>query len=541
MTAPLILRARRVITMVPGSDPEAICVDRGRIQAVGAVSDLRDLQPEAEVRDLGDAVIVPGFNDAHLHLLMTVENLLHLDLSADAVHSIGELCALVGREAAAQPPGSWIRGSRYDDAKLSDGRGLTRWDLDRVAPEHPVLVMHVAGHWGVVNSAALRLAGIDEATDEPPGGAFGRDAARRLDGRLLEQALFDFAFPAWSRSGRTVAPTSSDAQRRSALRRALERFHAAGITSATDAMVGIDDLPFLLAAEREGDLTLRLNLLVSAETYDRFRDRQPGLLRESGMRLAGIKTFIDGAIGGRTCLMDEPFEGTSDDYGIQTRTTAELRDTVRRAQEDGVPACVHANGDRAIRTVLGLMEEAQRAVPRPGLRHRVEHCSIVDEGILRRMHDLGAIAVPFGSYVHYHGARLLDWYGERRVRRMFAHRWFLDAGVLVAGSSDYPCGPFEPLLAMQSCVTRTGFDGTPLGPGQRITAPEALALYTTSAAATTGETGEKGTLAPGRRADLVVLGDDPLRHEPRTLSEIPVLETWVGGRSVWEATLSGHA
>lgn len=535
MTAPLILRARRVVTMVPGSDPEAICVEGERIRALGTVSDLRDLHPQAEVRDLGDRVIVPGFNDAHLHLLMTAEDLLHLDLSADAVHSISELDALLRREAARQPAGTWIRGSRYDDAKLSDGRGVTRWDLDRMAPDHPVLVVHVAGHWGVVNSLALRLAGIDEATEEPPGGAFGRDVTGRLDGRLVEQALFDFAYPSVSRTGRTVAPASTDAERRSGLRRAVERFHAAGITSATDALVGADDVPFLVAAERDGDLTLRLNLLVSAETYDRFRTRDPEPLRASGLRLAGVKTFIDGAIGGRTCLMDEPFEGTSDDYGIQTRTTAELRDTVRRAQEDGVPACIHANGDRAIRTVLGLLAEAQAAYPRPGLRHRVEHCSIVDEGILRRMQELGAIAVPFGSYVHYHGARLLDWYGERRVRRMFAHRWFLDSGVLVAGSSDYPCGPFAPLLAMQSCVTRRGFDGTPLGLEQRITAEEALALYTTSAAAATGEEADKGALAPGRRADLVVLGDDPLHHDPQTLGAIPVLETWVGGRQVWAA------
>lgn len=533
MDAAVIVRARRIETLTPGVEGEAVAVRGGVVEAVGSLDDLRRLHPGAEVVDCGDGVVVPGFNDAHLHVLMTAEDLLHLDLSADAVHSLAELGALIRGEAARQPAGTWIRGSRYDDAKLSDGRGVTRWDLDQVAPDHPVLVVHVAGHWGVVNSAALRLGGLDESSEAPAGGALGRDASGRLDGRLVEQALFDFAYPALSHTGRTVAPASSEAERRGGLRRAVQRFHAAGITSATDAMVGAADVPFLLAAQREGDLTLRLNLLVTADTYDRFR--AAGGLGDGGggLRLAGIKTFIDGAIGGRTCLMDEPFEGTSDDYGIQTRTTAELRDTVRQAQESGLPACIHANGDRAIRTVLGLFEEAQEAAPRPGLRHRLEHCSIVDEDILRRMHRLGAIAVPFGSYVHYHGARLLDWYGERRVRRMFAHRWFLDAGVLVAGSSDYPCGPFEPLLAMQSCVTRTGFDGTPLGLEQRITRREALELYTTTAAAATGEAGEKGTLAPGHRADFVVLGDDPFHCPPTHLAEIPVRETWVAGRRVW--------
>ncbi|MGH7920740.1 MAG: amidohydrolase [Candidatus Dormibacteraceae bacterium] len=533
MADPVILRARRILTMAPGPPVEALCVAGGRIEALGRTEELRDREPAAEVIDLGDQVIVPGFNDAHLHLLMTAEDLLHLDLSAGAVSSIAEIGALIRAEAAAQPAGTWIRGSRYDDAKLGEGRGLDRWDLDEMAPDHPVLVVHVAGHWGVVNSAALRLAGIDERSGPPAGGALGRDASGRLDGRLLEQALFDFAYPSLSRTGHTIAPASTDAQRLSGLRRAVERFHAAGITSATDAMVGAQDLPFLLEAERRGDLTMRLNLLLTADTYDSVRAAGPGPLRGSALRLAGIKTFIDGAIGGRTCLMDEPFEGTSDDYGIQTRTTAELREVIRLGEEDGVPVCIHANGDRAIRTVLGLMGEARAETRHPGLRHRIEHCSIVDEGILRQMHELGTIAVPFGSYVHYHGAKLLDWYGERRVRRMFAHRWFLDAGVLVAGSSDYPCGPFEPLLAMQSCVTRRGWDGTPLGLEQRIAPEEALALYTTSAAATTGQAGEKGTLQPGRLADFVVLSGDPLAWDPATLGAIPVRQTWVGGERVW--------
>ncbi|MFZ0216450.1 MAG: amidohydrolase [Candidatus Dormiibacterota bacterium] len=531
---PTIVRASRIETMHPAPAPEALCLLGGLVVATGATSALRERFSDAEVVDFGGATLVPGFNDAHLHLMMTAEDLLHMDLSAAAVPSLAELLRRVREEATRQAPGSWIRGSRYDDAKMAEGRVLTRWDLDEVAAEHPVLVVHVAGHWGVVNSAALRAAGLDEASAEPPGGAFGRDAAGRLDGRLIEQALFDFAYPSLSPTGRSVAPASSDEERLGGLRRAVERFHAAGLTSATDAMIGPADLTLLLEAERRGDLTLRMNLLVAAEHYEALR--RAGLTSPLGsdhLRVAGIKTFIDGAIGGRTCLLDEPFEGTSDDFGIQTRTTDELRDVIRLGQRDGMPVGVHANGDRAIRTILGLFEEAERELPRPGLRHRIEHCSIVDEEMLGRLQRLRTIVVPFGSYVHYHGAKLLDWYGERRVRRMFAHRWFLDAGVLVAGSSDYPCGPFEPLLALQSCVTRRGADGAPLGENQRITRPEALALYTTAAAASTGQAGRKGQLVPGQLADFVVLDDDPLGVEPRTLGAIAVRETWVGGRRVW--------
>jgi predicted amidohydrolase YtcJ len=253
------------------------------------------------------------------------------------------------------------------------------------------------------------------------------------------------------------------------------------------------------------------------------------------LRLGGIKTFVDGAIGGRTCLMEQPFEGTTDDFGMQTLSDAELRDVVRMVHLDGNRVCVHANGDRAIGKLLDQLEAAQTEHPRSDLHHRIEHCSIVNDDILRRMKALDAIAAPFGSYVHYHGGKLLEWYGPERIERMFAHRSFIDHGITVAGSSDYPCGPYQPLLALQSCVTRTGYDGTPLGLSQRITPREALALYTINAACASGEDGVKGRLAPGYLADFVALDDDPLTVDPATLGALGVRATYVGGTKVWEA------
>src|SRR5262249_19822209 len=159
-----------------------------------------------------------------------------------------------------------------------------------------------------------------------------------------------------------------------------------------------------------------------------------------------------------------------------------------------------------ISLLLDLIESADAELPRPDAHHRIEHCSVVTDEILTRMGKLGMIGVPFGSYVHYHGGKLLEWYGAERAERMFAHRSFLDRGVAVAGSSDFPGGPFEPLLAMQSCVTRRGYDGASIGPSQRITPLEALELYTTAGAYASGEQDRKGRLAPGYLADFVVLG-----------------------------------
>ncbi|MFI0470188.1 amidohydrolase family protein [Saccharopolyspora sp. 5N102] len=201
--------------------------------------------------------------------------------------------------------------------------------------------------------------------------------------------------------------------------------------------------------------------------------------------------------------------------------------------DDGNRICVHANGDRAIRLVLDELERAHQAVPKPGLRHRIEHCSLVDGDILQRIRALSAIAVPFGNYVHQHGRSLIDWYGTARVERMFAHRSFLDAGITVAGSSDHPCGPVEPLLALQSMVTRTGWDGSIVGADQRISPAEALSVYTTGSAASTGEGGLKGSLTPGRLADFVALEDDPLEVPHDQISKIAVQATYVGGTEVY--------
>lgn len=530
-----VVRAPRIVTL-DGPDVEALVVSGGRILARGSWAAAQDRFPGVDVVAL-DGIVMPGLNDAHTHLGMASEDLLHLDLSPAAVTDKGQLLALLQREAAQLPTGSWLRGSRYDDVKTG-GEQLTRWDLDRVTAEVPTLVVHVACHWGVVNSAALALAGIDDETAPPPGGDFGRDAAGRHNGVLLEQALFDFANPAASRAGATVLPASMLAERLVGLRRAVTAWHAAGLTSVCDAMVGPDELALFSEASGRGLLTLRTGMLVTAPHYELVH--RLGLrtgLGDEMLRFVGVKAFVDGAVGGRTCLVEESHRG--DGHGIQSTSTEELREIVRAVHADGNRVAVHANGDRAIRLLLTLLEEAAEADDRPGLRHRIEHCSLVDEDILRRMAALRAIAVPFGSYPYFHGGALIDWYGEERVERMFAHRDFLDAGITVAGSSDYPCGPIEPLLAIQSCVTRTGYDGASVGPRQRVTVEEALRIYTTGSAEATGEAHLKGSLAPGQLADFVVLGADPRQVDPASIGAIPVLSTWVGGHRVWSSVDDG--
>lgn len=529
MAETAIVTANTIISMA-GDAPRAFSVADGRIGATGRLVDLRQQYPQAEVIDFGEAVIVPGFHDAHMHLGSTADSFLQVDLSWPSVRSLAEVTRRIRDRGVVSAPGSWIIGTRYDDGKMSEARPLTRFDLDEAAPDHPVLVRQVAGHWGVVNSTALALTGLDDASEAPEGGAFGRDAAGRLNGVLYERALTDLMRSPES-GGKGVVPANTLDDRLAGLSEASKMFAASGLTSLCDASTGPEDIELFEEGRRRGLLTLRVSMLVRHASYDLLRrtDRWPD---SEFLRVTGVKAVLDGAIGGRTCLLEEPFEGTSDDHGIQAMPTRDLRDMIGLLARDGQRPCVHANGDRAISLLLDELEQVQPE-SWPTLRPRVEHCSIVTDDILSRLKKLGAVTTPFASYVGYHGNNLRKWYGEQRLRRMFAHRSFLDWGVPVAAASDFGCGPFEPLLGMQSCVTREAWDGGTLGENQRISAYEALALYTTGAAYATCEEHVKGKLAPGFYADFVVLGDNPLSVDPARLSQIPILATYVGGEQVW--------
>jgi predicted amidohydrolase YtcJ len=525
----VIYAARGVVTMTSEDEPaDAIAVQDGRVAAVGMLADLLEHHRDTEVVELAEGVIVPGFHDAHMHLAETAEDLLNVDVSPPGAPSLAALEERLRARAQVTPPGDWIRASRYDDSKTGPSL-LTRHDLDEVSTDHPILVVHVASHWGIANSLALAAAGIDESSEAPDGGGYGRDAAGQLNGMVLERSLFEFLYPG---ERDPVVPPSSQADRLDGLAQATAMFHAAGLTSVVDAFVSPEDVDLLCAGAESGAMSLRVDVLVGHEHYDWVRELAPGAgLAGDQVTLGGVKAFLDGAIAGRTCLVEEPIRG-SDSHGIQTLATDELHELVSRVGADGHTLAVHANGDRAIGMLLDAFEAEASRTGR-SRRHRIEHCSIVTPELVGRLREIGASAIPFGSYVHYYGRQLEEWYGEERVGRMFAHRWLLDAGVPTAGSSDYPCGPYEPLLGIQSCVTRRGADGELVGPNQRVSAREALALYTTGAAAVTGHAHERGRLAPGYVADFAVLGANPLEVAEDEIASVPLLATYVGGRRVW--------
>ncbi|GAA3567520.1 amidohydrolase [Amycolatopsis ultiminotia] len=525
-----IVTARRIVTM-DGTEPPALAIRGEWITALGDPGDLRREFPAAEVHDFGAATVVPGFNDAHQHPSICAAQSLQVELSPARIRSTADLAEALRDRAARTAPGDWIIGCGYDPFRSNGGRDLTRADLDAACAEHPVLVVHVTLHAGVVNTRGLERAGLADASTPPPGGQLGRDAAGRLDGVVHDQALYDLAFPAFTPRP-TVIKEPGTTELAAAFARHVRDLHAAGLTSVGDALVGPAEWRVLRRLEQEDRLTLRVNALAAYDHFDHFRADPGAATPQSRLRLGGVKTFADGAVNGGTCLVEEPIEGT-DSHGLARVTAAELTEIVRHVHHAGWRICVHANGDRAIRRVLDAVDHAQAEYPRRDPRHRIEHCSIIDDRILTRMRHHGMVAVPFANYAAAHGDKLTRYYGTRRVERMFAHRALLDAGVAVAGSSDHPCGPGEPLFALQSCVTRRAPDGALFGASQRITVQEALALYTTGSAYASGEETTKGRLAPGYLADFTVLAGDPFATDAEELARVPVRETWVGGQRVW--------
>jgi predicted amidohydrolase YtcJ len=324
-----IFAAAQIISM-PGPDLRAFATLGDRVVASDSADELSARFPTAERYDFGDATIVPGFNDSHMHLAIMSEDLLRADLFPRKTPSIAAIKSRLREEVERTGPGEWIRASRYDDAKMVEGRVLTRADLDDVSRNIPILVAHIAGHWGVVNSKALELAGYDEKSADPPGGKLGRDATGHLNGILYERALGRVGYALASQTDRAAAPPRPSKERMAGLGRAVKMLHAAGLTSVTNAFVTPADIAVFEEGRRRGMLTVRVNMMLGYMHYDRMR--KFGVRSGFGdehLRINGVKALVDGAIGGRTCLMEQPFEGTTDDFGIQTMSTNDLR---RRGQ-----------------------------------------------------------------------------------------------------------------------------------------------------------------------------------------------------------------
>ena len=508
---------------------EAVAIAGGRILAVGADVDILEFATaDTKKLDLGGQTAVPGFIDGHCHPAYSGRR--HLRFIDCDLRSIAAIQDAVRERAAKTPPGEWVCGFKYDDTKTAERRFITREDLDAAAPDHPVFIGHRGGHTGYVNSLALQKAGISEKSRDPEGGRFERDPATgRLTGRLLERAaeIFETTIPAFGSTSRE--------EDREAIKLITQMFAKAGVTSSTDAYGSPDDLRAYQDAREAGELHARIYCMIGYTQLERMI--AAGIRTGFGdewIRVGGMKATCDGSISERTARLSQPYVGRPDDFGMIVADADELYAYAGKAHEAGWQVGVHANGDVGIGMVLDLYERLQRERPCRDPRFRIEHCTVINDNLVQRMKALGVIPTPFSTYVYFHGEKMQE-YGAERLDSMFALRSFIDAGIRPTLASDYPPGPFEPMMALQSMVTRTDITGKTWGPRQKITVEEALRVCTLNGAYASFEEHQKGSLEPGKLADVVVLGRNPLEEDPASLVTIPVERTMVGGNWVYES------
>ena len=524
----LILYNGNILT-VNDKEPrgQAVAIARDRFLAVGTDADVLNLaSPASKKIDLGGKTVTPGFIDAHSH--PAEAGLMHLRMVDCDLRSISAIQAALRERAAKTPRGEWVLGFKYDDTKTEEGRPLTVADLDAAVPDHPVHIEHRGGHTVYANSLGFRKAGIDQKTPDPPGGKIDHDPATgKPSGRVAEsaQAFFEKAI--------THNFTRND--RREGVKLISKMFARTGITSATEAQGSPTNLRAYQDARDSRDLLYRAYCFINYRFIDAMIEAgvRTGL-GDEWVRVGAMKLVCDGSISERTARLSTPYEGRPNDYGILVMTEDELYTYGRKAHLAGWQIGTHANGDVGIDTTLRVYERLQRESSRRDPRFRLEHCTVVNDGLIARMKALGAIPTPFSTYVYYHGEKM-RYYGAERLNHMFALRSFLDAGIRPTQASDYPPGEFIPMMALQSEVTRTDTKGNVCGPKQRITVEEAIRVGTLNGAYASYEENLKGSIEAGKLADLVVLGRDPLRENPSTLVTIPVERTMAGGRWTFES------
>ena len=503
---------------------EAFAVKGDRFTAVGSSSDIRNLaSSRTETIDAEGMTVVPGFIDAHSHPSSAGVNEL-VQVNAD-LRSITEIKEVLRQRAAITQEGQWVRAFKYDDTKLTEGRPINRFDIDEVVPNHPAVVGHRGGHTGVYNSMALALAGVTSETPDPPGGRFYRDSNGVLTGLAAERARYVF--------NSLIPSDSTREQRRDGVKLITELMTKAGLTSVHQTGASRNDMIAYQDARADGGMRFRMYLFPRVQLFEDLVNA--GIRSGFGdevLRIGAVKFSADGSASERTMRMSTPFEGRPDDYGILTMSQEEIHEAVENAHRNDFQIGIHANGDVTIEMVLNAYERVQRLWPRNDPRHRIEHCSLVNPALLQRIKDLGVIPAPFYTYVHYHGNRWVE-YGEEKMRWMFAHKSFLDYNIPVAPASDYTPGPFEPMMALQSMVTRKDFDGRVWGPNQRITIDQAMRICTLNGAYASFEENIKGSISAGKLADFVILADDPHDVDPDNIKNIEIVRTVVGGTTMY--------
>lgn len=535
---PRIITARAIHTVDAGSTTAAaMLLDRGRILAIGSRVDCEAAAGAAGLSpahvDLGEAVVVPGFVDAHAHPLMYGQMMTWVDCGPAKAASIPEIVALLRAAAAGLPDGRPVRGFGYEHRNLAEQRHPTRFELDEVATDREVYLMNASGHGGVVNSYTLEVNGVDRRTPNPAGGEFFRDADGELTGELSDAAcniLTGIHGVKVGHHGPNFHLADEPEEHLRQLDVATQRFLAGGVTAVGDAQVSRREFDMYLRLAEAGRLELRVSMYLLSHLLDDAL--QMGLVGQFGnahLSFAGIKFYADGTLGGWTAYFPDGYVGDPCRTGQLYHEPAQYAELIRKAHAAGLQTATHAQSPAAIEMVVSAIEAALAERPDPDARHRIEHCGLPTPKQISRMANAGIRPVNQPQHYYNWGEGVEEAIGTPG-ERFNPLGEFERAGVPMTISSDAPVAEPIPLEAIQTAVTRVTRRGHKLGSDDlRVSALAALRAHTYEGAVSLGREDDLGSLEVGKYADFVVLSDDPLAVAPERIADIRVLQTWVDG------------
>lgn len=498
------------------------------------------LSAKTQVINLKGAALLPGFIDTHNHLPMVSLLQEQVNCSSPLNQSISDIQEKIREKASAIPPGEWILGYGYDDTLLIDGRHPLRTDLDVVAPNNPVFIRHISGHLAVANSYALRVASISDKQPDPVIGHFGRDHKGNVNGVLYEFGPMEAVY--------SHTPTYTIEQKVSLIKKAAKLYISQGITTNTDAGVGLvkgeEDIEVHLEAAEQKVNPMRMQLMImhdllkpgsrfgnysSKQLNDELQSRGNGLIA-----LDSAKMFQDGSIQGLTGALREPYHCNSNLYGDLNFEQSAINEEILDLHKRGYRIAIHGNGDKAIGSILDGFEFAIQKYPRQDHRHRIEHVQTATKQDLDRMQKLGVAGSFFINHVYYWGDRHEKVFlGPNRARRISPLADAVERELLFTLHSDAPVTPISPLFSVWAAVNRVTREGRILGPEQRIDVETALKTMTIYGAMLNFDEGHSGSIELGKRADFAILAADPTSINSIDIKDIPILGTIIGGEVVY--------
>jgi hypothetical protein len=528
MTADKILLNGKFYSMVKeGETFQAMAIKGDKIFVTGTNEEIKTIIAK-ETIDLKGKVVLPGFIDTHQHILSYCEGLEAVDLRE--TKSIKEVQQRLEKKVQETPKGQWIRGVCFDHEKFVENRFPTRYDLDEVSKEHPILISRYCMHGYVANSLALQEGGIGKGYQQPANGSVEFDAAGEPTGVLWEEASEPII-------EKIPVPLATYEQKKEAIKRVCMDMASYGITTVHTYQGKFCDAKEYIGIyqDLEAEDGLPIRVYVSFDELPNF-----GIKTGFGskfVRYGNFKIYSDGSLGSRAAALFEPYSDQPKVKGVENYSQEYMNEKVKEAHDQGLQVAIHAIGDRGLDIAITAIENAYSQNPRPNSSFRIIHVTVTNEELIERMKKLPVILDVQPKFITSNLYWAENRVGKERAKYVYAFNTFIKNGFIVTAGSDCPVEPYNPFLGIYAAVNRQDFNGYPKGgwnPQEKVTIFDAISMYTRNGAYASLEENLKGTLQAGKYADFIVVDSDPFAVEPQDLHKLKVMETFVGGKLIFK-------